>query len=92
MLKALFICMAIFASPVFSADLTPEQLAAKEEGIALYNQHKDGGEALLLIAAEAGDAESQYYLGEELRTQHRYVTPEAKKWFEAAAAQGDLYA
>ncbi len=92
MLKTLLLAILVFSGSAFATDLTPEQQLAKDRGIALYNQQKDGGEAFLRIAAEAGDAESQYYLGEELRTQHRYVTLEAKKWFEAAAAQGDLYA
>jgi hypothetical protein len=71
--------------------LTHEQFQAKIQGIELYNQYKPAA-AELKIAAEAGDAESQYYLGEELRQQKQYITAEAQKWYEAAALQGDLYA
>lgn len=73
------------------ADLSSSQKEAKERGLVLYNQYKPAA-AELKIAAEAGDAESQYYLGEELRQQKQYITAEAQKWYEAAALQGDLYA
>jgi TPR repeat protein len=62
-----------------------------QRGLLLYNQYKPAA-ADLKIAAEAGDAEAQYYLAEELRQQKQYVTAEAQKWYEAAALQGDLYA
>ena len=35
---------------------------------------------------------AQYYLGEAIRLSKRYTTAEAKRWYEAAAEQGDLYA
>ncbi|MGL4316368.1 MAG: tetratricopeptide repeat protein [Pseudomonas sp.] len=71
--------------------LTPQQQAAKERGIMLYNQYKTAIPELQ-TAAEAGDRESQYFLGEELRLNNRYMTPEAQKWYMAAAEQGDMYA
>lgn len=74
-----------------ASQLTPEQQAAKSRGIILYNQYKDG-ETDLRIAAEAGDREAQYYLGEDLRLTARYMTAEAEKWYTAAADQGDYYA
>lgn len=77
--------------PAWAAPLTPEQQAAKEKGIVLYNQYKDA-ELYLRIAAEAGDPEAQYYLGEDIRSANRFMTEEAHKWFVAAADQGDLYA
>ena len=80
---------------VFSADslaaLTPAQQAAKERGIMLYNQYKPS-EKELRIAAEAGDAEAQFYLGENLRHKSRYMTAEARHFLEASANQGNLYA
>ncbi|MGF0336444.1 tetratricopeptide repeat protein [Ectopseudomonas toyotomiensis] len=83
---ATLLCFSAWAAP-----LTPEQQAAKEKGIALYNQYKDA-EPYLRIAAEAGDPEAQYYLGEDIRSANRFMTEEAHNWFVAAADQGDLYA
>jgi hypothetical protein len=78
---------------VLAAQLTPEQQAAKEKGITLYNQYKAiSAEPYLEIAAKAGDREARYYLGEALRLNNRYMTKEAYKWYEAAAEQGDVYA
>jgi hypothetical protein len=73
------------------ASLTPEQQAAKKTGITLFNQYRTA-ETLLRIAAEAGDAESQFYLGEELRLRDRFMTKEVVHWLEAAAQQGHSYA
>ena len=74
-----------------SAALTPAGSAAKELGITLYNQYKPA-EKELRIAAEAGDSEAQFYLGEELRHKHRHMTAEARNFLEASASQGNLYA
>ena len=73
------------------AQLTPEQQAAKERGLMLYNQYKEAVPDLR-IAAEAGDREAQYFLAESLRLEKRYMTTEAHHWYEAAAQQGDYYA
>ena len=73
------------------AQLTPEQQAAKERGLMLYNQYKEAVPDLR-IAAEAGDREAQYFLAESLRLEKRYMTAEAHHWYEAAAQQGDYYA
>ncbi|SDT07768.1 hypothetical protein SAMN05216496_3214 [Pseudomonas sp. Z003-0.4C(8344-21)] len=76
-----------------NADLDTNQSQAKHQGVILYNQLKAVSAApLLRIAAEAGDHEAQYYLAESLRQKNSYMNPEAKKWYEMAAAQGDLYA
>lgn len=80
----------LLTGSLLATELTPEQLEAKEKGIALYNQYKNGVE-YLRVAAEAGDRESQYYLGQSLR-QAGFVTEDSYKWFAAAANQGDLYA
>ncbi|MDR8012819.1 tetratricopeptide repeat protein [Ectopseudomonas guguanensis] len=82
------LCFSAWAAP-----LTPEQHAAKEKGIILYNQYKAiSAEPYLEIAAQAGDKEAQYYLGEALRLNNRFMTEEAYKWYVAAAEQGDYYA
>ncbi|PIA69329.1 sel1 repeat family protein [Ectopseudomonas toyotomiensis] len=90
--------MALLATLLFSCallanQLTPEQQVAKEQGIVLYNQYKAiSAEPYLEIAAQAGDKEAQYYLGEALRLNNRFMTEEAYKWYAAAAEQGDYYA
>jgi len=81
----------LFFSGASCAGLTVVEQAAKARGLMLFNQYKSS-EAELRIAAEAGDAESQFYLAEELRQRSRYMTPEATKWLEAASDQGNLYA
>ncbi len=86
----LFALMWCAIMPVWSG-LTPEQQTAKNEGITLFNQYRTA-EPQLRIAAEAGDAESQFYLGEELRLRDRLMTKEVVHWLEAAAHQGDSYA
>jgi len=75
------------------ADLTPEQQAARDEGLMLYQQHM-GVSAIepLRVAAEAGDRTAQYFLGETLRLNNMFMTAESRKWYEAAAEQGDLFA
>lgn len=91
-IKKFFIIFLALSTNVW-ASLTPEQEQARDDGITLYNQHR-GISAIepLRIAAKAGDASAQYYLGETLRLNAMYMTPEAAKWYEAAAKQGDLYA
>ena len=87
------IVLNIFFSCSAVAQLTHEQQAAKDKGLTLYNQSDwYDSQPLLQIAAEAGDRMAQYYLGEAIRLSKRYTTAEAKRWYEAAAEQGDLYA
>jgi uncharacterized protein len=58
----------------------------------LYSQYKAiSAVPFLTEAAEAGDQEAQYFLGEALRKNNRYMTKEASKWYIAAANQGNLY-
>ncbi|MBV7515836.1 tetratricopeptide repeat protein [Pseudomonas sp. PDM25] len=85
-----FFALLMSFSALTLAALTPPQQMAKERGIMLYNQLKPA-EKELRIAAEAGDAEAQFYLGEELRHQKNYMTSEARQFFEASAAQGYVY-
>ncbi|WP_448680970.1 tetratricopeptide repeat protein [Pseudomonas nicosulfuronedens] len=94
----LLILVAAITVPFLTVPLSAQQLeseiqSAKEKGITLYNQYKAiSAEPYLEVAAKAGDRESQYYLGESIRFNKRYMTPEAEKWYTAAAEQGDLYA
>jgi TPR repeat protein len=83
--------LALLSTTLYASQLTPEQQAAKIRGFALYNQFKDG-EKDLRIAATAGDRESQFYLAKDLQNTARHMTAESKKWYAAAAEQGDLYA
>ncbi|WP_285275131.1 hypothetical protein [Halopseudomonas bauzanensis] len=84
-------CIALWTVHLSAQELTPAQQTAKERGILLFNQYRIGG-PYLRIAAEAGDADSQYYLGEEIRTLNRFITRESQKWLEAAANQDQIYA
>ncbi|MBK5418540.1 sel1 repeat family protein [Pseudomonas sp. TH31] len=93
--NAITACALLFAALANTAfaELTTTQESAKTRGIILYNQYKAiSATPFLSIAAEAGDHEAQYYLGESLRRKNHYMNPEARKWYEASAAQGDLYA
>lgn len=83
----------LFAFTPAALALSGSELAMKYRGIVLYNQFKAvSATPLLKIAAEAGDREAQYYLAESLRQKNSYMNAEAKKWYEMAATQGDLYA
>lgn len=77
------------ATPTF-ASLPAHEVSA---GITLYNQLKlDAAFPVLEKEAQAGNVESQYYLGEALRKRNRYMTPEAQHWYETAAMNGSIYA
>ncbi len=92
-IKAIAGLLFVFNSAAAFAVLTPEQQAAKERGISLYNQEKNA-EPELRIAAEAGDAEAQFYLAEQLRHLELNKTLDSReslKWFMASANQGDLF-
>ncbi|WXL24747.1 sel1 repeat family protein [Ectopseudomonas mendocina] len=94
-IKALviFFITLLFCLSGQAGGLTAEQQAAKVKGITLYNQHKAiSAVPYLEIAAKAGDRDAQYYLGEALRFNNRYMTEDAYKWYVAAADQGDYYA
>lgn len=66
-------------TPAF-AQLTTEQLLARNNGIILYQQSDwYDSQPLLKIAADAGDSTAQYYLGEAVRLSNRYTTEDAKK-------------
>jgi TPR repeat protein len=94
-MKYLAIFMLLMTSlPSYGeAQLDAQQKIAKNKGIALYNQYKAiSAISFLTIAAEAGDPEAQYYLGEALRTKNHYMNAIAIKWYEVSANQNNLYA
>ncbi|MHC8339421.1 tetratricopeptide repeat protein [Pseudomonas sp. HLT2-19-2] len=83
--------LAGISSPV-CAQLTSEQQSAKSRGTELYNQFKAiSALPYLQIAAAAGDSEAQYYLGEAIRKNKRYIDTAAKEAYEASANQGNIY-
>jgi TPR repeat protein len=95
LIKRIFtsILLSTFFSGSVLAQLTIEEQTARDKGIVLYKQNDwYDSQPLLEIAATAGDRNAQYYLAEAIRLSKRYTTAEAKKWYEAAAEQGDLYA
>jgi len=88
----LLLFMTLLPSYV-EAQLDIEQKSARDNGITLYNQYKTASAiSFLTIAAEAGDPEAQYYLGEAIRKKNHYMNKEARKWYEASASQNNLYA
>lgn len=93
MLRLFMICGLFLCAGSASAELNSELMKARDKGISLYKQRDwYGSQPLLLKAAEAGDREAQYYLGEALRLSKRFMTPDAQRWYEPAAEQGDIHA
>ncbi|WP_439878776.1 tetratricopeptide repeat protein [Pseudomonas prosekii] len=90
------VCYALLLSAGISfqarAQISNEQHSAKDRGIQLYDQFK-AVSALphLKHAAEGGDAEAQYYLGEAIRKNKKYIDNDAKTAYENSAKQGDIY-
>ena len=75
-----------------ATELTPDQQAAKTQGLVFYNQFKTTlAIPKLKIAADAGDKEAQYYLGEAIRKNKKYIDNDAKTAYENSAKQGDIY-
>lgn len=74
--------------------LDDEAQAAKEEGMRLYNiSHSTAALPYLEKAANAGDVESMYYMGEAERRQRMMsMTRAALDWYLKAAEQGEPYA
>ncbi|QJI44767.1 sel1 repeat family protein [Pseudomonas sp. ADAK2] len=72
--------------------LTDPQRAAKTRGLERYRlrEYLDA-ESDLTVAATAGDAESQYALGEIFRRREGNTSGTAKKWYELAGAQDHVY-
>jgi uncharacterized protein len=83
----------LLLGPASGWALDAETQAAKDEGLRLYNAHlRSQAPPYLEPAAEAGDAEAMYYLGEIHRLRHMGMTREALAWYQRAAEQGDPYA
>lgn len=90
--KALVLA-ALLLSPISGWALDAETQAAKDEGLRLYNAHlRSQAPPYLEPAAEAGDAEAMYYLGEIHRLRHMGMTREALAWYRRAAEHGEPYA
>ncbi|WP_355662415.1 tetratricopeptide repeat protein [Halomonas salifodinae] len=85
--------IALLVLPIGAWALDDEALAAKEEGMRLYNAHqRTTSIPYLEIAARAGDVEAMYYLGEAHRLRHMGLTQAALEWYHQAAQQGDPHA
>ncbi|WP_244964771.1 tetratricopeptide repeat protein [Billgrantia kenyensis] len=84
---------ALLLGPASGWALDAETQAAKDEGMIAYNL----GFLLdavphLEVAAEAGDVDAMYYLGESHRIAHMGMTREALAWYQRAAERGAPYA
>ncbi|MBD3895304.1 sel1 repeat family protein [Halomonas sp. ML-15] len=84
---------ALLLSPISGWALDDEAQAAKDEGMIAY----DLGFLLdavphLEVAAEAGDIDAMYYLGESHRIAHMGMTRKALEWYQRAAEEGEPYA
>ncbi|CAI8763329.1 tetratricopeptide repeat protein [Pseudomonas sp. IT-P4] len=78
--------------------LNDEQKAARKKGLQLYNlgEYRES-EAYLMIAATAGDRDSQYALAQVITLRERSLKEEDKthaerEWYVKAGAQGDVRA
>lgn len=90
--KVIALLLALVLSPAW-AQLTVEQEDAKKQGVTYYHMKKSKLAAPYLTeAANAGDIESQYYMGEIERRKSMFMSAEAQAWYEKAAEQGDIYA
>ncbi|MDQ7729784.1 tetratricopeptide repeat protein [Halomonas sp. SpR8] len=92
--------LAMLASLTLAALMLPtawglndEAQAAKEEGMRLYNAHQRSiSTPFLEQAAEEGDVEAMYYLGEVNRLRHMGMNQAALEWYHQAAQHGDPHA
>lgn len=83
--------LTVFSSLAWG--LNDEVQDAKESGMIDYNLgYVVDAIPKLEVAAEAGDVESMYYLGESHRITHMGMTSEALEWYLQAADYGDPYA
>ncbi|WP_259741102.1 tetratricopeptide repeat protein [Pseudomonas frederiksbergensis] len=93
-IKRIMICALLLTAITNNAyaELNTEQKLAKTKGITLYNQYKAiSAIPYLKLAAEGGDGEAMYYLGEAIRKNNRYMNVEAQKAYEDSAALGNIY-
>ncbi len=96
MLKTLLSIQAIYLI-LYSGHLLALPLSevgsVKQAGMALYYQYKmNSAITNLTLAAEAGDAESQYFLAESIRNTNRAMNEDAYRWYVLSASQNNIYA
>ncbi|MGR4066478.1 tetratricopeptide repeat protein [Billgrantia sp. C5P2] len=85
--------MAVLSFPSALWALEPEVQAAKDEGMRLWGISEwIEMQPYLELAAEAGDVEAMYYLGEATRLLDRGLSQRAMAWYLQAAEQGDVHA
>ncbi|WP_447894174.1 tetratricopeptide repeat protein [Vreelandella sp. GE22] len=88
---ALLSVLLTFSAQVWA--LEEDAQAAKEEGMRLWGIHQwETMQPPLKIAAEAGDVEAMYYLGEANRLLSRGLSRAAMDWYYQAARHGEPYA
>lgn len=88
---ALLISMLVSSANAVAFD--EDTQAVKNEGMRLYNSYqRSKSEPYLTTAAEAGDVEAMYYLGEVYRLRHMGLTNDAMNWYYQAAQHGEPYA
>ncbi len=85
--------LALMLWPSSGWALSEEAQAAKDEGMRLWGIHQwETMQPPLEIAAEAGDVEAMYYLGEANRLLSRGLSNAAMDWYYEAAQHGEPYA
>ncbi|SEG42342.1 tetratricopeptide repeat protein [Billgrantia desiderata] len=86
--------VAVLSLPITIAwALEPEVQAAKDEGMRLWGISEwIKMQPYLEQAADAGDVEAMYYLGEATRLLDRGLSRRAMAWYLQAAEQGDVHA
>ncbi|WP_447894187.1 tetratricopeptide repeat protein [Vreelandella sp. GE22] len=93
LLAALTSLLLVPLSVLSAWALDDEAQAAKEERMRLWGIHQwERMQPPLEIAAESGDAEAMYYLGEANRLLSRGLSQAALDWYYQAAQHGDPYA
>ncbi|MBW6393518.1 tetratricopeptide repeat protein [Billgrantia antri] len=94
--KAAAALVALAISPIATSAawaLNEEAQAAKDEGMRLWGISEwIKMQPYLEQAAEAGDVEALYYLGEATRLLDRGLSQRAMAWYLQAAEQGDVHA
>ena len=98
---AVILVLGLWAGMAYPADeerpstptLGSEEQQAREEGMRLWGLHEwIEMQPYLETAAEAGDIEAMYYLGEANRLLDRGMSREAIDWYHSAALGGDPHA
>ncbi|MCH4563089.1 sel1 repeat family protein [Halomonas sp. EGI 63088] len=93
MLIKTFLAIALLVLSTSSWALEPAVQAAKDEGMRLWGISEwIEMQPYLEQAADAGDVEAMYYLGEATRLLDRGLSQRAMAWYLQAAEQNDVYA